>query len=680
MHSARLCGRICPCKRARWPYPTGPGGFHTGQVSAERIASGCLSVVAVICAAVAGFAEASAEVASSTPALEAVPVVLLAVSALSWALVGAVIAWHRPRNVLGWMLLTTGVITQAGVAHDALGRAGTDLDEVTGVALSFAAGLMLYLTIGLLALLYPSGRIRGRSGLVAGGIVVAGAVAQQAQWLWAQYHPRSTWAFGDASDVAPAWVLLLPAGIYFGGVVLGWVLCVVRLTRAAYPERQQLAWLLLSVAFLLATMFLGESTVALWLQSIAVPLLPAAIAVGVLRYRLLGIETALPRTVTYVVLTVFATAVYLAATAWAGAQLTGAVVPAVIATAVLSVGLLPLRERVERIVGRFLYGTRTDPAGAVADLGRTVADADASRLLEESLGRVAATFRARGAVLFGPDSTERARVGAVEPVSMRAPLVVAGSHVGEIGLVPRRPGEPFSRRDADLFGAVAPQLALLSQAVGLADLLQTQRDAVLAATAGERDRIRRDLHDELGPSLTGIGLGLRGAADALDAEQVERARDITAVLAHEVERAVLEVRRVLDDLRPADLVVGDLEAALRRRARTAPSTVPVHVSVCALPPLSADVEDAVYRVVSEAMTNALRHADADGIAVDVGVQADEVVAKVVDDGRRGVAPAETGIGVASMRERARAVGGHIDIDTDGAGTTVTLRIPVGSRA
>lgn len=644
---------------------------------AARVAPVMLSTATVGCAVAAGLAEASVQVHSGTSAVATVPLVLLAVAALSWALVGAVIAWHRPANTLGWLLLVTGAITQASVAAEAFARAQWPLPPASvGLTLSFLGGMLLFLSVGLLPLLYPTGRTAGRGATLAVALVIVGAVLQQVQWLWAQLEPTMTWAFGPPSDAVPVWLVWTPVALYFVGVVLGWCLCAVRLTRAPYPERQQLAWLLLSAVTLLAVMLLGDSLIAIWLQALAVPLVPAAIAIGILQYRLLAIETALPRTVTYVLLTALAAAVYLAVTAWSGIQITGAVLPAVVGAAILAVGLLPLRSRLQRLVERFLYGRATDPVHAVADLGRSVASADAGQLLAVALERVADAFRARGAAMYAADGTERARAGEVDAPALSVDLRVAGTLVGRLGLAPRRRGEPYSRRDGELLSAIGAQVALVVRAVDLAALIQDQRDTVVAATANERDRLRGDLHDGLGPSLTGMGLGLRGVDDALQAGDVARAQTLTKVLADEMARAVVEVRRVLDGLGPGDLVRDDLGAALRQRLGGTPSSIPVRVEVGDLPQLTPDEEGAVYRILSEAVANALRHSGADDIVVEIGLHDDALVARVADDGSGLGADAGEGIGIASMHRRARSLGGEIDVDTSAAGTTVTLRVPV----
>lgn len=648
------------------------------RMFAGRAVAALLTVVAGGFAAVAGAAEARVQLDAGVSALAAAPAVILAVSALSWTLVGAILTWHRPRSGLGWLILVTGTATQVSVAAETSGRAGWTVPGTeAAVTWSFAAGLLLYLTIGLLPLLYPS-RVRGRGALIAATLVVVGALVQQVQWWLAQHDPAMTWAFGPPSDGVPTWALWAPVLAYAAGVVLGWALCVARLLRAAYPERQQLAWLLCATVFFLLVMALGDSVLALWLQAVAVPLVAVAIGVGVLQYRLLGIETALPRTVTYVVLVVLASGVYLGVAAWAGVQLAGAVLPAAVGAAVLTVVMLPLRSRVESLVERLLYGRRADAVASVVDVARVAESSP--RLLEIALERVAAAFRARGAVLLGADGVERARHGVQEDAAVTADLVVGGELLGQVGLVARRPGEPFHRRDTETLATVAAQVALLWRAVQAADQLQEQRDAVMAATRAERDRLRRDLHDGLGPSLTGVGLGLQALDDALATVDVVRAQELTGVLAAEMERAVAEVRRVLDDLRPLDLTSGDLGEALRRRADTIASPVTVRLEVDRLPALEPGIEDAVYRVVSEAMTNALRHADPGGIAVEVAMQDGELVARVVDDGAGLPSLAPDGIGITSMRERARAVGGRVEIVSGHEGTTVTMRVPMGGAA
>lgn len=616
-----------------------------------------------------------------------VPAIVLSQAAFGWLLVGAAVAWLRPRHGLGWLFLVVGLLLEAGVAGETAGRAGWVDWEGTSSArvVDGFAGLSSLLLIGLLPMLYPQGRLRGRGSALAATLVVCGALPMQLQWLRAQLDPTRTWAFGPERTTGQTlWQLWLPPVVFFAGAVIGWLLAGARLRSARYPERQQLAWLLVAIVALVITMLLGESTLAMTLQAAALILLPVAVGIGVLRYRLLGIETVVPRAITYAVLTVLIAAVYLSASAMAGSRLTGAALPAVLASTVVALVLLPLRDRLQRAVDRLLYGTRADPVGAVAGLGATLAASADDDLMQAALAEVMAALGAEGAVLKDRSATVLASAGTpVNPPSLSVPLIAAGTPVGLLELGPRR-GARYTRTDHTMTQALAGPLALAVYNLALANELREQRDGIVEAAREERDRLRRDLHDGLGPSLTGMRHALDALEDAITTGDSVRAAHITSVLRQESERSTIEIRRVIDDMRPAGLAHSTLPAALQDRLTVRASPATVDLQVGELPALPEPVEDAVYRVITEAVTNAHKHADATTIQVhinlDITPQGPHLVTQIRDDGHGLPHSYTDGVGLASMRTRAATLGGDLAIESDTSGTTVTFIVPVGEWA
>jgi signal transduction histidine kinase len=149
----------------------------------------------------------------------------------------------------------------------------------------------------------------------------------------------------------------------------------------------------------------------------------------------------------------------------------------------------------------------------------------------------------------------------------------------------------------------------------------------------------------------------------------------------EIVTSVAEVRRIIDDLRPASLEEAGLASALRRQAGAA--GVPVTIEMNGLPPLRRDVETVAYRIASEALANVGKHAQATRAFVDLRTDADDLVVTVTDNGRGLTIPGDgatgSGVGLASMRHRAETIGGQIRIASDSQGTTVTAAIPMEPR-
>ncbi|MFD1505717.1 hypothetical protein FE374_01045 [Georgenia yuyongxinii] len=665
---------------------------------AQRAVGTGLLLVSLVAAVWGGWAEWQHR--AGEPTSIALVQVALSLVGLGWAAIGAVLTWLRPRNVLGWLMLVVGTTTQVALAEESLARLGVLGGDPAhpwdgrgaGLALTIVGGFLIFALLGLLPVLYPSGRLPGPRWRAPTVAVLTAAALMQVQWLLAALDDAWAWPFSAAPhSTQPVWLVWAPTAVYAAATLAVWTGCVARLVRARRPERQQLSWLLTAVVVILVTQSLGDSTAALWAQAAGLYLLPAAVAVGILRYRLLGIELVLRRGLVYAALTAAIVALHAVVALVTGARLTGGALPGVVAAAVVAVGLTPVRVRLQRGVDRLLYGHRSDPVRAVADLGDRVAAARERDLLDAVLEGVRTAVRAAGARILGSDGAVLAVAGScatapgpprvpdppdMPPDSLAVPLTVSGEPVGTLQLAPRAPSEQYSPPDERLVAAMAPQVAVVVRALDLAAALEAQRDAVVDARRAERERLRRDLHDGLGPSLTGVGLGLRALDDAVETGDAARAREIASVLETEVSAAVTEVRRILQDLRPAPVAEHGLAAALVRGLATPGSSLAVEVTVGDLPPMPPAVEDAVYRVALEAVTNVRRHAAATRATVDVRVAGARVVLRVADDGAGFPPDAAAGLGLASMRQRADALGGELSTTTTPGGTTVVLEVPV----
>jgi signal transduction histidine kinase len=214
----------------------------------------------------------------------------------------------------------------------------------------------------------------------------------------------------------------------------------------------------------------------------------------------------------------------------------------------------------------------------------------------------------------------------------------------------------------------------------LAEDLARQRRRVTRATLAERDRLRRDLHDGLGPSLSGIALGVEAARNAL-------ARDPAAVPALlertrvEADSAVREIRRVLEGLRPAALDRQGLVDALRETAASlglgTPGKPRLELRVDGLPSLPPDVEESAFRIVAESMTNVARHSGAEHCTVQINRANDDLRVGVIDDGHGGACRRPTGHGLESMHRRATDLGGRLTVlPIEPHGTAVNAVLPL----
>ncbi len=198
----------------------------------------------------------------------------------------------------------------------------------------------------------------------------------------------------------------------------------------------------------------------------------------------------------------------------------------------------------------------------------------------------------------------------------------------------------------------------------------------LAAQEGERQRIARELHDEIGQSLTVALLSMKRVVDRAP----DDLRDEALVAQGAVRASLEDVRQVAHRLRPGVLADLGLQSALSSLcsefSRSSGVTV-TRVIDDDLPDLSGDVELVLYRVAQESFTNAARHARAEHVELSLTASDDRLTLRIRDDGRGG--PFDEGTGIRGMRERAKLVGATLEIaPADPSGTEVRLEIPLGS--
>ena len=365
------------------------------------------------------------------------------------------------------------------------------------------------------------------------------------------------------------------------------------------------------------------------------------------------------------------------------------------AVALLSTGAgalvaLPLRDRLQRIVNRLMYGDRDDPYRAIARLGEQLETSIGSEdVLEVIVGTVAQALRLPYAAIELADASDGplAAVHGTQPPDsatlLRLPLVYRGDAIGHLLLAPRSPGETFGDADLRLLGDLARQAGPAVQAVQLTGDLRRSRERLVTALEEERRRLQRDLHDGLGPTLAGALMKLEAARTRLDASPGEADR-LLGELAADTRRTIEEVRRLTYDLRPPALDQLGLVGALRERAAefgTARAEA-LDIGIEApsdLPPLPAAVEVAAYRIGLEALTNVARHSGARHATLRLAVVDGALDVEVVDDGCGIDAGGHLGVGHRSMRERAEELGGWLELGEAGtSGARVHARIPLRS--
>ena len=363
-------------------------------------------------------------------------------------------------------------------------------------------------------------------------------------------------------------------------------------------------------------------------------------------------------------------------------QARGNVAVSLLATGVVAVLFQPLRSRLQRGVNRLMYGERDDPYAVISRLGRRL---EATIALESVLPTIAETIAQAlklpyAAILLkeGEGFRTAAAYGSPTGEPEALPLMYQREEIGRLIIAARAPGEAFSPADRRLLEDLARQAEVAVHAVRLTADLQRSRERLVATREEERRRLRRDLHDGVGPQLAALTLKLETARKLLSHDP--QASALMADLSERARATVSDVRRSVHALRPPALDELGLIPALREGAAQY-SQNGVRVSVEApesLPPLPAAAEVATYHIAQEAMTNVVRHAGARNCSVHIALdeEAGTLRVEIEDDGRGIGEEHKVGVGLHSMRERAEELGGRCTVDSLARGSTiVSVELP-----
>ncbi|MFC7495241.1 MULTISPECIES: sensor histidine kinase [unclassified Nocardioides] len=418
-----------------------------------------------------------------------------------------------------------------------------------------------------------------------------------------------------------------------------------------------------------------------------VPAVLSCVVVAMLRYRLEEIEPSVRRALAQAVALLVVGSVF-AAVASAVGRASDTSFDALVAGGVLALLLLPLALGLQRAVVRLLHRDRELPRQVVTELRALDPLTAPEDVLGETLALLCRRLHLSYAALeeTGPDAVDAA-IGESRGEATTVDLVVGGAPVGRLLLEVEPDRAPFGAGDRRLLEDVGSQVGVLVQAVAINRELQRSRQELVTAREEERRRVRRDLHDGLGPSLATLAMGLEAAGDLIP-DDPDRAATLVAELSERARAEIGEVRRLVEGLRPPALDQLGLVSALRQRAdqhnsaaRAASGTDRMTWSVEAddIGQLPAAIEVAAYRIVVEAVNNAARHSTASTCTVTVRRDLTSLHIRVCDRGT-GLGPARgTGIGLSSMRERAEELGGTCTLTSyDGTGTVVEARLPLPS--
>ena len=613
-------------------------------------------------------------------------------------LIGAWIASRKPTSPIGWLLLAVGLSQAAGMLLGQLGMFATDRGWPGGVVawILWFEGWTFLGSVGLfplLLLLFPDGRppsprwrpvlwlFAGAWGLMSLAAFAPGSIPGQ-QLTVDNPLGIEQLPFLRHAGAAGLAMLLVSAVLACSSLVVRW-------RRAEGETRLQMQWVTFA-ALVTLCLFLGALPTASGslLEVLALVMLlggiPAAVGVAVVRHRLYDLPLVINRTVVYALATSLLFAVYGGLTLVTVRLLEWDDGPsALVATAVVALLFSPARDRIQEMVDRTLFGDRSDPYQALQRLGRRLeGHLPTTDVVPELLATVRQSLRVPYvAVALGNDPT--AAISHAEGTPGLATIAVAlrsrGEVVGQLLVSPRPPATDLDARSRELLDALARQAGVAVHAARLQGDLVAAHARRIAAVEDERRRIRRDLHDGLGPTLAAIGLGLETAARRTQCLGGHDTAVLLSDLHKETQRAIRSVRGLVYGLRPPALDELGLEGALRSELPEIRRDMAVVIDTSDLSSadvLPAAVEVAAYRIATEAVANAARHGRARTCTVQLSYNGCLLV-RVDDDGLGMPASWKAGVGITSMRERAMELGGTLQFGhSPHSGTRVEATLPV----
>ncbi|HVX30735.1 MAG TPA: histidine kinase [Nitrolancea sp.] len=643
-------------------------------------------------------------------------VLSVALAALTFSTVGLLIIRRHPRHLVGWLFLLTGARNGlfAWTGEYARYTLVTHPGALIGGEQAFWINSWLWipvegLAVLLLPLLFPDGRLlsprwRAFVALTIGGLLLLSISTafgpNTDSFLPHIENPYLLQNLTRELEIIGAVGIILLLGALCGSVAAPFV----RFRNAHGLERQQLKWFAFGATILIlgfvisVTAFLSgvieDGIFSGILLAVALPCVPLACGIAILRHGLYDIDHIINRSLVYGALTAAIVSIYVLVVGYLGSVFRTHgehhLLISLIATGAVAIIFQPLRDWLQQGVNRMMFGERDAPYRVLSRLNErlesTIAPYEVMSSIVETVREALRLPYAAIALPRDSDSLIAFESGRPVPVTLRLPLTYRGETTGELLLAPRSPSDAWSPADRRLLDDLARHAGLAMQGVRALSDLQNSRERLVLAREEERRRLRRDLHDDLAPKLAGLGLAAATVGELIQTNP-ERAAEINAQLEQAIRGTVADIRRLVYDLRPPALDEFGLVDAIRDRAAhyslhgtSAGETatvfrVEVHEP---LPPLPAAIEVAALRVSQEAIMNVVRHARARECIVRLTCPAgSRLVLEVVDDGV-GLSPERLpGIGLRSMKERASELGGDCVAESEaGQGTTVRAWFPL----
>lgn len=619
---------------------------------------------------------------------------------------------QRPGHPVGWLLMLSsiGIAVEGGssLVLDSAPAPAQPIGWLTWLVLWVDnwAWILIMFPIFHLLHVFPTGKLLGRRwrwlvGLelvMAAFILVVAAISDP-------IGPLDSWG-GDRPWVANNPIGFVGADLWEGPAGIVWsialatvtiggaVSLITRYRRADHTERQQIKWLLYAVAVLAVVYTAGiaiggtESALEELVLFTSVMGVPVAVAIAVLRFRLYDIDKVISRTLVWAGLAVFMALFYVTVVLALG----------VVGIALAAVAFQPVRRWLQQMANRIVYGRRATPYEVLSDLTRTLTNVESTTgVMQQTARRLGEATAAEKAMVWMFEGDLLHPVAAwPADTHLPAPSELGGlpgdvtvirteddASLGALTVEKRR-GDPVTTTERrlieDLAGSSASVLrnaALQAELSERAVELAASRRRLLEVQDSERRRMERELDDGAQQIVVSLKVKLNVAARLARADGAEALADLLDGMDKEAREAITQIRSLAKGLYPPLLEAEGLATAVRALAETSP--IPVRLVIKLGPDrLPLELEAAIFFCVSEAITNAVKHAGDQPVTVDLSRAATSVTFEVADSGS-GFDPkmVALGSGLHNMADRLDAIGGTLSIEsTPGRGTRVRGAVPL----
>ncbi len=608
-----------------------------------------------------------------------------------WLLVGALIFWRRSDDPFALFVVFTFATFAISFSYWAQAALPSwsgllvGLNVLSGVCISF------------LLPLFPDGRF----------------VPRWSAWFFLSgtlYH-QGLAAFFPAALSTSLLLSTLDDILFTGGLLFLAAVQVYRYRRVSTPtQKQQTKWavfgFVVAMTGFAAAISLGTGAAGpllpgtplfLFQQAlvfVSLLFIPLSISVAILRSHLWDIDIIVNRALVYGLLTACIVGLYVFMVGYLGTLFHSELnlLSSLVAAGLVAVIFEPLRMALQRGVNRLFFGLRDEPYVVLASLSQTLkASLDPEAVLPTIVGSVRQALKLSYAAIEldlgeGPVlAAVSGETGTGQP--LRMPLVYQGQPTGALLVASRGKGDELRPADLRLLENLSGQISVAVHAVRLSmDLrhmaadLQRSRETLVVAREEERRRLRRDLHDGIGPTLASLAQRMDAAGRMVKSDP-DAAVAMLETLRGQVKTTIADIRRLVYALRPPVLDELGLVLAIQQQALPLQEGSGLRITVEApaqMPELPAAVEVAAYRITLEALTNVKRHAQAQNCLVSLALAGGDALSLTVRDDGRGLPDSyRTGVGISSMRERVAELGGTFNLTSRmGEGTCIQVRLPV----